>query len=440
LEQSRILAEVSDRLGSSQINLTNRANIQIRGLKSSISPEILSKLQDVGLAAKLTDVDHLRNIMASPTAGIDPEQLIDTCPLVVELAEYLGNNPALAQLSPKFSVGIDGGERISIQQQPNDIFLKAVTQDYLQLYLAGIETKIIVSLEQCSAIVGAIAQVYLDLVPPQTTPKPRLKQIIKEIGRDNYLDRISSYFPSFTPFPTLRCSAATSLLETHRQLLGTHPQRQPNLYYIGVALPLGHLATSQLHQISNLAENYGSGSVRLTPWRSILLPDIQEVSIVQQQLEELGLSTPANHIWGGLVACSGTSGCVASATDTQGDALALAQYISEHLTLDRPITIHLTGCPKSCAHHGSSDLTLVGTKVENNGQHIPGYDLYGGDRETPFGQKLITNLLPTQLPQKIGQILSIYQLRRITPEQSFREFVNQYPLVQLHQWFNEGKS
>jgi ferredoxin-nitrite reductase len=200
------------------------------------------------------------------------------------------------------------------------------------------------------------------------------------------------------------------------------------------------MTTNQLRQISDLARIYGTGGVRLTPWRSILLPDVQDPSTLWQQLEDLGFSSISNNIWGGLVACSGTSGCAASFTDTQADALALAQYIENNLTLDRPVTIHFSGCSKSCAHHGSSDLTLVGTKaaIAQNNRTIAGYHLYMGDAEHPFGRLFLSNLKPTQLPAKIAQLLSIYQLRRANCAQSFREFVNQSSLTLLHQWFNEG--
>jgi ferredoxin-nitrite reductase len=430
-EQGRVLAKVSDRLGSSTIEVTNRANIQLRGVKASISPEILFQLQDVGLAGKILQTDWVRNIMASPTAGIDPEQLVDTRFIIKQLAQCIGSNPTFAQLSPKFSIGIDGGERVSIWQQPNDILLQAVkTQEdrervWFHLYLAGIDARVACLPEDCIAVVEAIAQVYLDLVDSNVTRKPRFKQVLQEIGLDNYLVRIKKYFPNIFFSEDARRTNPNS------DNLGIHHQRQPHLYYMGIALPLGRLTTDRLRQICNISEKYGNGSVRLTPWRGILLPDLQDPCSVQQQLEELGLSSTTNTIWGGLIACSGTSGCAASVTDTQRDALALAQYISDNSVLDKPMTIHLTGCPKSCAHHGSSDLTLVGVQIDQGDRQVAGYHLYGGDLEPPFGQKLMTNLLPTELAATISEIISIYQKECTNPQQSLRDFLNQSDLNQF---------
>jgi ferredoxin-nitrite reductase len=430
-QQCHVLAEVSDRLGSSTIDVTNRANIQIRGLRSSVPPEILQQLQDAGLAAKNLELDRFRNIMASPTAGIDLEQAIDSRPLVRELDKYLATNLNLTQLSPKFSIGIDGGEKVSIQEQPNDVFLKAVRKEgdrkdiYFHLYLVGIDARVACLVEDCTAVVGAIARVYLDLVDANASRKPRLKQVLQEIGLDNYLDRINAYFPNLSASKYNKTPATTC------DRFGIHAQRQPHLSYIGIALPLGRITTNQLRQISDITQIYGSASLRLTPWRSVLLPDIQDTSSVQKHLENLGLSTAVNNIWEGLIACSGTRGCAAAITDTQGDALALARYIQNRLHLDRAMTIHLTGCPKSCAHHGSSDLTLVGVQIDKGDRQVAGYHLYGGDLEAPFGQKLRTNLLPTELPAKISEIISIYQLRRANPQQSLRDFLNRSDLNQF---------
>jgi ferredoxin-nitrite reductase len=440
---------VSDRLGAGAIDITNRANVQIRGLASALPKPLLVQLQTAGLAAP-SEVDHLRNIMASPTAGIDLAQLIDTRPLVRQLDEYLSSHAELVGLSPKFSVGLDGGERVSIRQQPNDIQLTAIElgQDagvtpgvYFCLGLAGInftEKTFLVRPEDCVTVVAAIAQAYLKQVEPRSgnqlpDRKPRLKQVLAAIDLENYLVRE-------TGCVRVLHGAADVLQRGDREAhLGIHPQR--NGAYIGIALPLGRLRSNQLRHLANLAEFYGSGSLRLSPWRNLLLPDIAaaDLAAVQQALERLELSPLAESsaVWGGLVACSGTTGCASSATDTQADAHALAQLVNQTLRLDRPIAIHFSGCAKSCAHHGSSDVTLVGTVFEQNGESRAGYDLYVGDRgghEQPFGRQLAENLLPDQVLPSLVSLISVYQRLRSHSDQSFREFVDRYSLSQLRQW------
>ena len=462
--QCRVLASVSDRLGVGAIDITNRANVQIRGLTGALSESLLAQLQAVGLAANRSEVDHLRNIMASPTAGIDLAQLIDTRPLVRQLDEYLSSHANLVGLSPKFSIGLDGGEQASIRLLPNDIQFTAVEVGgdttvtfgiapgvYFSLSLAGISLAakyFLVKPENCVAVVAALAQAYLKQVEQlleRRSPdrKPRLKQVLAAIDLENYL------VGEMGCVSVLHCSMDLCQRGDRYAHLGIHPQRGGS--YIGLALPLGRLKSDQLRHLADLAETYGSGSLRLSPWRNLLLPDIADADLatVQQVLEPLELSPldRSSAVWGGLIACSGTTGCASSATDTQADAQALAQLLAQTLTLDRPIAIHFSGCPKSCAHHGNSDVTLVGTVVERNGKLLAGYDLYVGDRRDdrsgddrePFGRLLAANLLPDQVLQSLMRLISVYQ-QRSQPTQAFCDFVDRCSLAQLQQWINISSS
>ena len=464
-QQCRVLAAVSDRLGSGAIDVTNRANVQIRGLVGALPESLLAQLRAVGLAANLSEVDHLRNIMASPTAGIDLAQLVDTRPLVRQLDEYLSSHANLVGLSPKFSIGLDGGEQASIRLLPNDIQLTAVEVGgdtavglgmtpgvYFSLSLAGISLAakyFLVRPENCVAVVAALAQAYLKQVEPTSEKrspdrKPRLKQVLAAIDLENYLVH------EMGCVSVLHRSIDLCQRGDRYAHLGIHPQRGG--LYIGLALPLGRLKSEQLRHLADLAETYGGGSLRLSPWRNLLLPDIaaSDLATVQQALERLKLSPLARSsvVWGGLVACSGTTGCASSATDTQADALALVRLLEQTLTLDQPIAIHFSGCSKSCAHHGSSDVTLVGTGVERNGELLAGYDLYVGDRDDdrrgddrePFGRQLAANLLPDQVLQGLVRLISMYQQQRSQPTQSFCEFVDRCSLVQLRQWMNLSSS
>ena len=428
-QQCRELVSLSESLGSDAVDVTNRANIQIRGLDTTDLQQQVSRmaaqLMAAQLAAPIIRLDHLRNIMASPTAGIDPAQLLDSRPLVRALDAYISSEPTLAGLSPKFSIGLDGGEQVSIAQQPNDLQFTAVELDhqiYWQLDLSEIDPDfcILIQPETCVAVVAAIAQVYLLTVDPALVRKPRLRQLFKA-EPDLLRDYLRPYLSS-----SLR-----SISQPHRpeyRHLGIHAQRQPEQSYIGIALPLGRLENQQLRQLANLAETYGSGTLRLTPWRNLLIPDIANAVLptVQQQLAELGLSDDS--ILGGLVACSGLTGCASAATDTQADALAVAAALTELERQHEPLTIHFSGCPKSCAHRISSDMALVGDPE----QASPTYSLYVGEGDM-FGRLIATNLPPSELPQRLTNLLAAYDRQR-RDEQSFREFVNQQPVAQLQVW------
>lgn len=444
-QQARVLAAVSDRLDK-PLQVTNRANLQIRGLPAEIPPEVLNQLQETGLAAQQSAVDHLRNIMASPTAGIDVAQIIDTTPFVKELDEYLSNHLELAELSAKFSVGFDGGEQVAIASH-NDILLRAIDLDgvHFCLYLAGVLVGMIKPEEYLGAI-ASLAEVYLKASQDYIgVRKLRLKQLVQNIGVQELCDRAQlSLFP---------ISTELKLLKPQPTHIGIHAQRQPHLSYVGITLPLGRLEAWQLKGLADLVDEWGDRTLRLTPWQNLLIPNVPNTVLpqVQQRLQQLDLCYSSTHIYSSLIACAGNT-CASSATDTQADALMLAEHLDKQITLDMPIAIHFSGCPKSCAHHGASDLTLVGTWIEQR----QAYQIYVGEidcfeisasdplrvsqRARPFGRELDAAIFPEHLSSRVLQILQTYQQRRTSHDQSFRTFVNQYSIAQLRQWCDSPQS
>ncbi|MDF5733867.1 MAG: precorrin-3B synthase [Rhizonema sp. PD38] len=441
-QQADAIAEFADRFGGGYIHITNRANIQIRqlqGIKSN-----LSILQQAGLTG-FREVDHIRNIMASPTAGIDPEELIDTRPLVRELDEYICQHPKLAGLSPKFSVAFDGGGVVSINEQLNEIVFTAVALNgdcglsagiYFRLKLVAQECNIVVNPEECLLVVAALAQVYLDNVDPNSDRKPRLKHLLQNWGVPHYLEKAQCYLPF--PFKKVLFKLTEYSINTENQHLGVHPQKQQGLSYIGVVLPLGRLDTQQLRSLANLADAFGSGTLRLTPWQNLLIPDVpnQHLTHIQDEIECLGLHWSATHIHGALIACTGNMGCASSATDTKGQALFLAKHLEANIIPDMPVKIHFTGCPKSCAYHGISDITLLGKRIEKETTVLEGYHIYVGNQEQPFGRELYRNVPWAELPTKILQLLQIYKTKRAANNEFFREFADKYPVTQLRKWID----
>jgi ferredoxin-nitrite reductase len=463
-EQSRILATLAEQAGDGWLQVTNRANFQIRATDGKISAAALSQLQASGLAAAAS-VDHLRNLMASPTAGIDSEAIYDTRPLVKALNHYISEHPELAGLSAKFSVGIDGGETVSIRDRPNDIKLVAnrretgkesLKEQGFRLYLnsakgTDFDTGILLHPQDCVLAIGAVAQVYLaqaDLAQAQqsgTRKKPRLRKLIQRFGIDQYLEavhQIGSRVGSSQAQPeqaSLNQAEPMSVLNYRH--IGVHPQQQTGYSYLGVVLPLGWLGAAQLRALANLADRYGSGELRLTPWQNLLLPDIadQQIELLQNQIAEIGLSTSVNHPYTGLVACTGSTGCAASATDTRRDAIRLAAQL-EQFPLDYPINIHVTGCPKSCAQHYSSDITLLGTVIEQAGESLEAYDIYVGAEGQPFGQLLYQTIASAKIASLIEPMVAVYQKYRTGEVESFREFIQRYSLQELRNLFETAET
>lgn len=438
--QSEAIVHLADQFGVGAVQITNRANVQIRGVQSGIPTATLKHLQAMGLASPIASVDAIRNIMGSPTAGIDRQQLVDTRPLVQSWNRYLISRPDFAVLSPKFSVCFAGGESVCVGDRPNDISLVALEVDgqiHFQLHLSLGErgdtpqaVGVLIKPESTLEVLAALAEVYRDytIQGSDRAPKPRLRELLHNWGVEAYLRlaekrlswRLQRSEPRINPAPANKTGH-----------LGVHPQRQLNFSYVGVVLPLGRLTTHQLQGLTSLATQYGSSTLRLTPWQNVLLPDIANAHIiaVQQGIEALGLSTSTTHPWSAIVSCSGMTGCKSSATDTQSHALALASYLEQHVTLDRPLNIHLSGCEKSCAQHYPSDIVLVGVATADR----PSYTIYVGSGSTQFGQELYREQAFESLPVMIAHLWQTYQNHRINPDETLGEFASRHSIAELRQ-------
>lgn len=448
-QQGRAIVALAEQGGSETLQVTNRANLQIRAVSAVRSPEVLQTLQDLGLAARNPNLDHLRNLMTSPTAGIDPQELIDTRSLVQALDAYIQNQPELAELPAKFSIGIDGGGAVGIgsrsemlwEHRYNEIQLSAVQVKrqphlpagvYFRLALAAekqlCQTPILIAPEDCLSAVAALTTVYLDYVRShsqtdnQADKKPRMKHLLQDWGVNRYLQQVDR--TTSLSMPLLQVKDCPPLLPTcPYSYLGVHPQRQVGLSYIGVSLPLGQLTVAQLLGLVQQSETFGTGHLRLTPWQTALLPDVPDDRVAEllSHLSSLGFSVAVRPDTA-LVACAGKPGCAASATQTQRHALALAEYLNPRFTLSQPVNIHLTGCSKSCAQASPAEITLLGTAIDYHGETLEGYQIYVGDGEQVFGDPLC-DVSFTEMPLLIEQLLHLYQHDRETPDESFGEFI-----------------
>jgi ferredoxin-nitrite reductase len=223
--------------------------------------------------------------------------------------------------------------------------------------------------------------------------------------------------------------------------VGVYRQKQPGKNYIGVVIPVGVMLTKQMRRVADLAQNYGSGNLRLTPWQNLLLPGIPDafVETVKRQLVRTGFHHEATNALGGLVACTGNTGCKWAATDTKGQAVALGNHLNQRLQLDHPINIHLTGCPNSCAQHYVGDIGLQGVKVGAGGQSVEGYNVvFGGGvgAEAGIGRQVFTGIAFGDLPTLLEHVLKTYLAKRQLNE-TFVEFTRRHEVKQLQEMFSE---
>lgn len=213
-QQCQAIADIADQYGRGYVDVTNRANLQVREIHQGINALVLQHLQALGLGCSNTTVDQIRNIMTSPTAGIDPQELIDTRPFVTAWDNYITANSQLSGLSAKFSVCFDGGGKVSVSDRVNDIVFAAVLVNgevYFRLCLSvgakgnpAQDTGILLPPEQCLPVLAALADVYLAHLDSTSKHKLRLREVLNNIGCENYLQQVQQLLAFVLSSPTPR--------------------------------------------------------------------------------------------------------------------------------------------------------------------------------------------------------------------------------------------
>jgi len=222
--------------------------------------------------------------------------------------------------------------------------------------------------------------------------------------------------------------------------IGVYRQKQKGKNYLGVVVPVGVMTTRQMRRLADIAANYGSGQTRLTPWQNLLIPDVPDafVETVKRQLVLMGFHHEATNIAGGLVACTGNTGCKFSATDTKGQAAALVAHLNKRVQLDQPINIHFTGCPNSCAQHYIGDIGLQGVKVNASGESVDGYNIvFGGGfgADAAIAKEVFKSISFAEVPKLLEHVLKMYLSRRNSGE-SFATFTRRHEVKQLQEMFS----
>lgn len=438
--QLRGVADIAEACADGQADVTTRANLQLRNIPADKGPEVVMRLGDIGLLPRGTGADNIRNITASPTAGIDAAELIDTRPLVRALHHHILATRDLFGLPRKFNISVSGGGAVEVLQETNDIALTAVETAEgvrFQLTLGGItghrdfarETGVVVAEAEVVAVCDAILRVFIAEGDRTDRAKARLKYVLDRMGADGFLGAVEARLGrKLARLPILGTGEAP---DKHGHL-GVHAQRQPGLCYIGVATPLGRLSVPQLRGLADVAQEFGSGTIRLTVWQNLLISDIPEAAVpaAQEAIAALGLGWTASAIRGGLVACTGAAGCKFAASHTKQHAAALADYLEANITLDAPINIHLTGCHHSCAQHFIADIGLIGAKVERGEDMVEGYDLHvggGAGPEQKIGRLARKGIPQDELGPVVLALLQTWMRERSGPGESFHHWSARQP-------------
>ena len=400
----RTLGEISTEFARDTADISDRQNVQYHWIRIEDMPEIWRRLDEVGLQTTEACGDCPRVVLGSPLAGESLDEVIDATPAVEEIVRRYIGKPEYANLPRKFKTAISGLQ--DVVHEINDVaFVGVVHPEHgpgLDLWVGGgLSTNPMlaqrlgawVPLDEVPDVWEAVVSLFRDYGYRRLRAKARIKFLVKDWGVEKFRDVLER---EYLKRPLIDGPAPEPVT---RPIDHVGVQKLRNgLNAVGVAAIAGRVSGTILTAVADLAERVGSDRIRFTPHQKLIVLDVpdERVEELVTELEALGLQARPSHWRRNLMACSGIEFCKLSFAETRVRAQSLVPDLEQRLadlnaTLDVPVTVHLNGCPNSCARIQVADIGFKGQMVDDGDGPVEGFQVHLGGSlglDSGFGRKL----------------------------------------------------
>ncbi|MDE0572381.1 nitrite/sulfite reductase [Demequina sp. B12] len=440
VEQARAIAKISVDFGRNTADVSDRQNIQLHWIRIEDVPEIFRRVEEVGLFTTEACGDSPRVILGSPVAGVAKDELLDPTPAIQAIIERGIGNPEFSNLPRKFKSAISGTRIPDIVHEVQDIAFVAVEHPELgvgyDLWVGGglsinphlgVRLGAFVEPAKVAEVWAGVIGIFRDHGYRRLRTRARLKFLVKAWGAEKFRKVLEEDYLGWAlpdgPGPEV---ASPGDRGDH---VGIHEQRDGR-YYIGAAPIAGRISGEKLAAIADIAEAAGSDRIRLTPLQKILILDVPEdkVNDVVNGLRSLELEAQPGEFHRNVMACTGIEYCKLAIVETKATAKEVVEILDNKFpTLDNPITVHVNGCPNSCARVQVADIGFKGQLVldEESGEQVPGFQVHLGGRlghgeDNDFGRKIRGHkVTQTGMPEYVERVTANYLADRNGPDESF---------------------
>ncbi|WP_094512321.1 ferredoxin--nitrite reductase [Synechococcus sp. MW101C3] len=424
-DQLDVLAEAVDRCGShGSADITTRQNIQLRGLLLEDMPPLMAALERVGLTSRQSGHDNPRNVTGNPLAGIDPEEFIDTRPLVDSIQAAVLGPDGPRNLPRKFNVAV-GGAPDSFLLHNDLAFLPAFHDGTLGFtvmvggFFSAQRNELAIPLglwlqaDQLPAFTLAVLRHYERQGDRSNRNKTRLMYLIDALGLDSYRAEVVESYGAVAGADAAALvphDGSHLVCRAPRDICGVHAQKQPGLHWVGLHVPMGRLHAAAMSDLARLARTYGSGGLRLSESQNALIADVPgdqlEALLAEPLLQQFRVDPGA--LAAEAVSCTGNRYCSFALIPTKSTAQAVVEELERRLEVPHGVRTHWTGCPNACGQPYMGSIGLMGAKARKDGEMVEAVKVFlgGSMAADPRLAELHDKGIPlSELPEALEQIL-----------------------------------
>jgi sulfite reductase (ferredoxin) len=435
--QIRRIADISEEYASSNLHATTRQDIQIHFVSLDRTPELWSKLEEDAVTIREACGNTVRNITASPTAGIDPNEVFDVSPYAHETFKYLLRNPVNQEMGRKFKISFSATEDDTAYAFIHDLgFIPRIVDGKRGFrvmiggglgaipYLAQLAYDFLEE-DQIIPFTESVLRVFDRYGERNRRMKARMKFLLDDIGLEEMMrlvreewnalpyktypiDRDAVPAPKFSDFVPAE-AVAIGNEKKYQQWLDTNVirQKQEGFFGVFVKLPIGNLSSKMARKFADIVDKYASDELRITVNQGYLIRFVREnvLKHIYIALDQLALAEPGFDSTGDITACPGTESCNLGISDSTQISLELERVIREEypdMIHNHDIKIKISGCPNSCGQHGIASIGFHGSTIKDKqGKVLPALVVMLGGAKLINGEGIISDKI-LKIPSRKG--------------------------------------
>ncbi len=409
------IADISDEYGSGNLHLTTRQDIQIHYVSLDRTPQLWAQLEQDDITLREACGNTVRNVTASPTSGIGPDELFDVSPYAHATFEYFLRNPVCQEMGRKFKISFSSSEADTAFSYIHDIGVipkinsnnergfKVMLGGGLgaQPLLASIVEEFLPE-DQLIPYIEAIIRVFDRHGERNNRNKARLKYLIQKIGLEEVLSlaaaerkalKVKTYPINRDTVPAPAIPELSGNIEVeiknpfrYEQWLATNvfEQKQKGFYGVYVKVPVGDIPTATARKLVDAIKPYVADEIRITPNQGLLLKYVRKEALpaLYAGLAELELAAPGFDSPADVTTCPGTDTCNLGISNSMTLSRVLEDVIYneyEDFIYNREIKIKISGCMNSCGQHGLAHIGFHGSSLKAGIKVLPSVQvLLGG--------------------------------------------------------------
>ncbi|ALD64153.1 sulfite reductase [Arthrobacter sp. LS16] len=393
-QQLRVIGGISTDFARDTADFTDRQNIQLHWVDVVDVPEIWRRLESVGLHTTEACGDVPRVILGSPVAGIAAEEIIDPSPVIAEISRRYIGNPEFANLPRKFKTAISGHPSQDVVHEINDIALIGIEHPQLgpgyDLWVGGGLSSnprlgerlgAFVTQEQAPDVWEGVTSIFRDYGYRRLRNRARLKFLLADWGTQKFRQVLEEEYLGYA-LPDIGPGPQPATAGDHS---GVHPQKDGK-FFIGLTAEAGRSSGTTLTALADLLEAHGSTRLRTTPHQKVIALDIAEEQVKDfvGGARALGLEAYPGLLRRSAIACTGIEYCKLAIVDTKNTTIDAVREIESRLAdhngkLPKALSLHVNGCPNSCARVQTADLGFKGQLITNDaGEQVSGFQVHLG--------------------------------------------------------------